>query len=149
MDIHSTEFYVMAFGVAIALVALLFGQRDRGAAATRIVALNLEPDEANQVPSLSLHMLADGLHIERRGLSLPADDTVNLVATIIDDKVHVAEKRGVVGRGEVVTLCGKATIPLNGKERWHVRYESEVTGQWCLIAIKAREGAQAYTEMKY
>lgn len=149
IDIHSVEFYVVAFGIAIALVALIFGQRERGPATSRIVQLELEPGEGDA--TLSVTMIDPGLMaINRTGLHIDEGDTVNLVATIIDDKVHIAEKWGVKsGSGITTTFSGTARLPLKGKARWHVRYDSEVTGQWCLLSVKSTEGAQAQTVFKY
>ena len=150
IDIHSVEFYVIAFVVAMALVTLLIGQRSRGEATTNIDQMDLTPsltEVAGQLAICSEDI--DRVTIARTGLPLYEGDTVILVSTIIDDKWHIEEKRATKGRGPNVEMDGAATINFLRPGRYHVRYDSEITGQWCTFKHSHRPGKVSKVELKY
>lgn len=150
IDIHSVEFYVIAFVVAMALVTLLIGQRSRGKATTNIDQLNLTPsttDEAGQLTITSED--TDRVTIGRTGLPLFEGDTVILVSTVIDDKWHIEEKRATKGRGPNVAMDGAVEVSFLRPERYHVRYDSEITGQWCTFKHTHHPGNTSRAQLKY
>ena len=152
MDINSVEFYTIALLVAVALIALLMRQREPEAARTHIVPLDLEPtgeevprdDNATPRPThLRLTALADGkVALERDALPLRAQETVNLVATVIDDKVTIEEKKGMtaVFNSQEHYYNGSQTLTFLPFEKVYIRYESQVTGRWAKFAFLNREG---------
>ena len=150
IDVHSVEFYVIAFVVAMALITLLIGQRSRGEATTNIDQFDLSPSNAEVAGQLVITSEdTDRVAIARTGLPLYEGDTVILVSTIIDDKWHIEEKRATKGRGPNIEMDGAVTISFLRPGRYHVRYDSEITGQWCTFAHSHRPGKVSKVELKY
>lgn len=150
IDVHSVEFYVIAFVVAMALVTLLVGQRTRGEATTNIDTLDLTPSLADEAGLLAITSdSGDTVAITRTGLPIFEGDTVVLVSTIIDDKWHIEEKRATKGRGPHVIMDGTAQLTFLKPRRYHVRYDSEITGQWVTLTYTHRPGSTTHTRLKY
>ena len=150
IDIHSVEFYVIAFVVAMALVTLLVGQRSRGEATTNIDTFDLIPSMADEAGLLAISSEdTDRVAITRTGLPIFEGDTVVLVSTVIDDKWHIEEKRATKGRGAHVAMDGAVEVSFLRPGRYHVRYDSEVTGQWCTFTHTHRPGNTTRAQLKY
>ena len=100
MDFNSPEFYTLAFVIAMALVALLMGKRDKSPGSTHIVQLATTLDGENEDDDvLTLQHVGNGrVLIKREGFSLAPEETVNLVFTIHDDECLVVEKKGIKRR---------------------------------------------------
>lgn len=150
MDIHSIEFYVLALFVAFALIGLIFGRYDRSPAQTHIEAMDLSEDETESPHQVSFTANDDGtVTIIHQGLDLKPGDTVNLIATIIDDKIQLVAKRGVDSRsGDPLPMKGQITVSFLPHERIHIRYESELNGEWCLGSFVNREGVARTYELR-
>lgn len=149
IDFNSPEFYTLALVIAIALVGLLFGERDPGPASTGIAPFTLNPCVTDAPGRIALHALDDGdVMVLRDGMPVNDGDTVNIVATVVGDKVTIVEKRGVYGRGEAYSADGTATLSCLGHRRYHVRYESELTGQWALFTFKNTAGNTVTSHLK-
>ena len=150
MDIHSIEFYVLALFVAFALIGIIFGHTDRSPAQTFIDAMDIADDEPEVPHTLSLTAEPDGkVTITHRGLELKEGDTVNLIATIIDDKVKLQLKRGVENpAGQPKPVKATAHVAFLPNERILLRYESEFTGEWCVFAFTNREGSRRTAELQ-
>ena len=100
MDVTSVEFYTLAFVVAMALVALLIGKRDKGTPSTHIVQLLTAAGSEDDEDTLRLERQQGGrVRLTRTGLSLGPEETVNLVFTISDDHCTIVEKKGIKRRG--------------------------------------------------
>lgn len=150
IDVHSVEFYVIAFVVAMALITLLVGQKHHGEATTNIDTFNLIPSMADEAGLLAIVSEdTDRVAITRTGLPISEGDTIILVSTIIDDKWHIEEKRATKGRGPHVAMDGSAELAFLKPGRYHVRYDSEVTGQWCTFTHTHRPGNTTRTQLKY
>ena len=97
MDITSVEFFTLAFVVAMAIVAMMIGRRERGIPSTHILQLITEPDSgatADAEDCVLLERLENGrVRIRRTGLTLVPDETVNLVFTIRDEQCTIVEKK--------------------------------------------------------
>lgn len=150
MDIHSIEFYVLALFVAFALIGLIFGRYDRSPAQTYIEAMDLSDDSESAPHQVTFTSGDDGMvTIVHRGLELKPGDTVNLIATIIDDKIQLVAKRGVDTRvGDAVPVQGLVKVKFLPAERIHIRYESELTGEWCTGSFVNREGSTREFELR-
>lgn len=150
IDVHSVEFYVIAFVVAMALVTLLVGQRAHGEATTNIDTFNLIARQADEAGLLAITSEdTDHVAITRTGLPITDGDTIVLVSTIVDNKWHIQEKRATRGRGGQVEVDGAVELHFLRPGRYHVRYDSEVTGQWCTLTHTHRPGNTSRATLKY
>ena len=105
MEINSIEFYVLALFVAFALIGLIFGRIDRSPARTHIEAMTLSEEQPDADHQVTFVTNADGtVTITQQGLELKPGDTVNLIATIIDDKVK-NPIRCIFGENEIRVIC--------------------------------------------
>lgn len=152
MDINSVEFYALALLVAMALLGLLFGDKPHTPAVTGIA--QFKPTGACSDPESATVTLAalPGGNVEllRDGLPLADGGTAFVVATIVDDKMTVVEKQGIHSVAEPQPLHATATLDcLPQGRRLHVRYESELTGQWCTFAFTNAQGRTATSQLKY
>lgn len=152
MDLHSPEFYTLAFVVAMALIALLLGQREKQPPSTYIVALDTEPAAEGLDDILLIEPMDGGhLHIKRTGLTLGAEETIHLVITLQEDHCTIVEKKGVKRRravGEPVT--GEATLKcLRRGTRYRMRYESQLTSAWATFTLDTASAAPTTITLRY
>ena len=155
MDLNSPEFYTLAFVVAMALVALLMGTRDKGQASTHIVQLITSPVEADDEPVdddelLMRHEGNGKVLICRQGMTLGAEETINLVITIRDDECNILEKKGVKRRGMVgEPVKGQVTVKCLRPIKYRVRYESQVTSRWASFTYDAASSQEKRVSLNY
>lgn len=159
MDFNSIEFYTIAFILAIALVALLFRQKQWHPAQTHIVPLDLNKtdlqvdrdDKKELLPAkLRLTALDDGkVMVERENIPLREEETVNLIATVVDDKITIEEKKGMVAAlgGREFYSNGCQTLAFIPADKVYIRYESAVAGRWAKFAFLNREGNKVEHEL--
>ena len=153
MDLHSPEFYTLAFVVAMALVALLLGQREKQPPSTYIVPLTVEPAAVDQDDRLTIEPGGDGsLVIRRTGLSLGDEETVHLVITVQDDRLTIVEKKGVRRRGapqHPVTGQARLKKGLRPHTRYRLRYESQLTSAWAILTFDTASPRPVSTDLRY
>ena len=155
MDLNSPEFYTLAFVVAMALVALLMGSRDKGQASTHIVQLVTSPVEGDDEPAdddelLMRHEGNGKVLICRQGMTLGAEETINLVITIRDDECNILEKKGVKRRGMVgEPVKGHVTVKCLRPIKYRVRYESQVTSRWASFTYDAASSQEKRVTLNY
>ncbi|MBQ3959756.1 MAG: hypothetical protein II592_00460 [Muribaculaceae bacterium] len=148
---HSIEFYTLALLVAFALLALIFGQREKSMPSTYIQAMDLEPGQ-DETGELTLTALDDGtVRLRHSGMMLQEGDTVNVVATLADDSLRMVEKKGrkspLTGTEQPTT--GSTLLKFLKEQQYEVRYESEVTGEWRLFTFVNRSGNVKKISLKY
>lgn len=151
IEINSTEFFVMALMVAMAILALMFGQPNQGPATTIITTLALNPCITDDDGLIVLNAMPDGdVLLLRNGIPLCDGDTVNIVVTVIGDKLKIVEKKGVISpSGTEIKTDGITTLTGVPIDRFHVRYESEITGQWALFTFTNRPDRRSSAHLKY
>ena len=154
MDLNSPEFYTLAFVVAMALVAMLMGTRDKGQASTHIFQLMtspLEDDESSDDDKLLMRNEGNGkVLIHRQGMTLGDEETINLVFTIRDDECNILEKKGVKRRGVVGTpVQGQVTVKCLRPIKYRVRYESQVTSRWASFTFDAASSQEKQVLLNY
>ena len=138
MDINSVEFYTLAFVVAMALVALLMGRTEKEPPSTYIVQLATTIADTVGDDMVCMEPVDGGrVRISRTGLSVGAEETVNLVFTIRENQCTIVEKKGVRRRGaEPVPVTGEVTVKwLRPGNKYRVRYESQVTSTWATFTL--------------
>ncbi len=151
MDINSVEFYTLAFVVAMALVALLMGRTEKHPPSTHIVQLALSPVEGEEADLLRIEALDHGrVHFSRSGLSVGADETVNLVFTIQEDHCSIVEKKGVRRRGSSgLPVHGEVTVKcLRPGVKYKMRYESQLTSTWASFTYDTSSPEAKVVELK-
>jgi hypothetical protein len=152
MDLNSPEFYTLAFVVAMALVALLMGHRDKGPASTHIVQLLTTPaDEEIDDDVLRMKHVGGGrVLISREGLMLGDEETVNLVFTIRDEECTILEKKGIKRRGVIGVPCrGEVTVKCLRPIKYRMRYESQVTSRWASFTFDAASTSEKQVSLGY
>ena len=160
MDLNSPEFYTLAFVVAMALVAMLMGNRDKGQASTHIFQLITSPVEgddgsfdegSSDDDKLLMRNEGNGkVLIYRQGMTLGAEETINLVFTIRDDECNILEKKGVKRRGVVGTpVQGQVTVKCLRPIKYRIRYESQVTSRWASFTYDAASSQEKQVSLNY
>lgn len=153
MDLNSPEFYTIAFVVAMALVALLMGQRDKGPASTHIVQLptTVADDDSNDEDTVRLRHVGGGkVLISREGLYLAPEETINLVFTIRDSECSILEKKGVKQRNAIgESVKGEITVKFFRPMKYHMRYESQVTSRWASFTYDASSSQEKTVSLDY
>ena len=152
MDINSPEFYTLAFVVAMALVALLMGRREKQPPSTHIVQLNTEAAPDGQEDTLSFAPMEGGrITICRTGISLAPEETVNLVITIQEDHCTIIEKKGVKRRGSISEpVTGEASLKcLRPATKYRIRSESQLTSTWASFTLDTASPQPTTVTLRY
>ena len=139
MDITSVEFYTLAFVVAMALVALLIGKKEKQPPSTYIVQLTTtEPaDQGTDIDTVILQPSGDAVLLKRTGIEVSPEDSVNLVITIQQDYCTIVEKRGRKSKGRArQTMDGEAVLKcLRPYRKYRIRYESQLNSTWAKFTL--------------
>lgn len=155
MDFTSIEFYTIAFFLAMAFVGLFVKQKKIAPAKSVISSLDLVPAPSQQSSISLLRLQANddsSVTIEREGLLLCDGETVNLIATIVDDKITIQEKKGKIsafgGKESVYNGHVDVTFFLENNKNY-LRYESSVAGQWCKLTFLNSPGNMIEKDLSY
>lgn len=140
----------------MAFVGLFLRQKKTTPAKSVLTSLDIVPAPAQQAEGTSrLRLTArdDGsVTIEREGLLLSDGETVNLITTIIDDKITIQEKKGKIsafgGKESVYNGHVDVTFFLENNKNY-LRYESSVAGQWCKFAFNNYPGNTVEKDLSY
>ena len=138
MDIHSVEFYTIAFVVAMSLIGWLMSRSEKKPPSTHIVQLETVPAQDDAQDTLTMEITDNGrVLLQRTGLSLGNEETINLVITIQEDHCSIIEKKGVKRRGSVgQPVSGQAMLScLRPGCRYRMRYESQLTSAWATFTF--------------
>ncbi len=152
MDLHSPEFYTIAFVVAMALVALLIGRREKQPPSTYIAQLTTTPVEGEDEDVLCLEPIDGGrIRLTRTGLTLGDEETINLVITIQEEHCSIVEKKGVRRRRAVgEPVAGEATLKcLRPGTKYRIRYESQITSAWATFTFDTTSATPVTVSLKY
>ncbi|MBQ6167600.1 MAG: hypothetical protein IJK41_09285 [Muribaculaceae bacterium] len=141
MDITSVEFYTLAFVVAMALVALLMGRREKNPPSTYIVQLATSPaedDAAEDTVLLQPTESGNAILLKRTGINIGPEDTVNLVINVQEDSCSIVEKKGRKSRKGVIgdPVTGEAVLKcLRPGCKYRMRYESQLNSTWATFSL--------------
>ena len=152
ISLNSPEFYTIAFVVVMALLVMFLGHREKRPPSTYIVQLATTPDEGDSDDVLCMEPQDGGMVLlSRTGLSLGAEETINLVITIQEDHCTIIEKKGVKRRGAVgEPVTGEATLKcLRPGTKYHVRYESQLTSTWASFTFDTAAPMPLKVNLKY
>lgn len=152
MDLNSPEFYTIAFVVAMALLALLLGRREKLPPSTYIVQLLTSPADGDADDVLCLEPIDGGhVRVSRTGLTLGTEETINLVITIQEDHCNIVEKKGIRRRRAVgEPVSGEVTLKcLRPGLKYRVRYESQITSAWASFSFDTTSAVPVTVSLKY
>lgn len=152
IDLHSPEFYTMAFVVAMALIALLIGRNEKKPPSTYIIQLTTAADEGDNDDTLCLTPMDGGtVQLTRTGFSLGEEETVNLVINIQEERCSIVEKKGIKRRKAIgAPMTGTATLKcLRPGIRYRVRYESQLTSSWATFNFDTASPNPVNVTLKY
>lgn len=152
MDITSVEFYTLAFVVAMALVGLLMGRREKNAPSTYIVPLvtSAAGDDESE-DALSLEAIDGGILFNRTGIHAVPQSTVHLVINIEGDHCSIVEKQGRKSKGRALdTMNGTALVKcLAAGRKYHVRYESQLNSTWATFTVDTASPGDHVVKLNY
>lgn len=149
ITIGSVEFYVALAVVAAAIVALCVKPAGRGEARQYLLPGTLcgcaEPqtmtadDEAGWV---DISCNDDGtVALTRRGLrGMNASGALSLAITVIGFDVTIEERVAEPREAGEPTDMALFTLDFMGRERYHVKYNSEATGSFVSFSLNNRPG---------
>lgn len=152
MDLNSPEFYTIAFVVAMSLVALLMGKREKQPPSTYIVQLATTPGEPDTEDMLRLDPMEGGrIRLTRAGLTLGDEETINLVITIQEEICTIVEKKGVKRRrAELHPVTGEASLKcLKPDTKYKMRYESQLTSAWTTFTLDTASPQATQVTLRY
>ena len=152
MDFESVLVCSLILAAAFTFLGLIYSPKEKGAASTKIVSMDIEPDESQEERHLIIVMAYDDgvMTIGHNNFLLHDGETVCLVITKFDDHIKIKEKKGITAPGGIeTTYTGLATITSIGQRWYSYRFESEVTGQWCTFEFTNVAGNQKQVELSY
>ena len=155
IDLNSPEFYTIAFVVAMAIVALLLGHREKQQPSTHIIQLTTEPAPERQEQDDDIVCLepSDGgrIRLTRTGLTLCAQETINLVITIQEEKCTIIEKKGIKRHHRLAEpVTGEATLKcLRPGKKYRIRYESQLTSAWASFTLDTTKPGPVTIALRY
>ena len=152
MMLTSVEIYVLAALIAAGVIAWFVRPTMRGEAREYLLAgtLCMVDDSSAHQPSLRIECTSDGsVLLTRCGLPGMTDDgAVSLAVSIIGFDV-IVEERIVTGSisGEPVNTA-LFTLDFLGRERYHVRYNSQPTSMAVSFTLSNRDGMSLVKPLK-
>lgn len=141
---QSVEFYVIAFLVAAVIVAFAIKPQRRGEARTHLLAGTLSTAGTVE-PSISLEAMDSGyVRLVRDGLSgVFTNGAVSLAVTIIGFDITI-EERLVAGHDYDINAeparSAEFLLDFLGRERYHIRYNSDASGLFAVTTLNNRPG---------
>ncbi len=151
MDFNSIEFYTILLVIAFALLGVFFSPKSKSPASTYIVGMDILPSvKPGESAGIKWKALENGfVKIFHDNVLLHEGETVNLVATVTDDSVRLLEKKGVKTSGLESSCTIEATLTFLKQRTMSVRYESEVSGQWCTFQFTNAPGNEKDIDLKF
>lgn len=134
MDLNSVEFYTILLVIAFALLGMLFSPKNKVAATTDMVEMSVSPSsQPGESVKIKMEALENGfVKMNHDNIPLHDGETVNIVATTAGDSVKLLEKKGVKSAGaEERRYTAEAIFTFLRQRTFNMRFESEVSGQWC------------------
>lgn len=148
--IGSLEFYVIALTVAVALIVLMMRPSDKGEARTFFARGVIGSDDGGK--HIEVTTDSEGrLEWVRHGVAVDTIDCqINCAVTVIDHDIKIIEKRVVYRIAEVnpqnCTLKFSCMDTLR-PGRYHLRYESEWSGEWASGYLRIPAAIAKHMEM--
>lgn len=138
---NSVQFYVLAAVVAAAVVACCVKPSIKGEARTWLLAGTLcaTDSDSSAAPAIDVRCMPDGkVMLTRRGLSgMTSGGAVSLAVTVAGFDISVEERVVTAIEGEPVDTA-LFTLDFLGRERYHLRYNSESTGLFVAFTLPVR-----------
>ncbi len=148
--IGSLEFYVIALAVAVALIVLMMRPNDKGEALSFFARGVIGSDDGSN--DLEITTDANGrLEWVRHGVAIDSTDCqINCAVTVIDHDIKIVEKR-VTDRLAAISpqTCSVKFSCMDTLRpgRYHLRYESEWSGEWVSGYLRIPASIAKHMEM--
>lgn len=132
--IGSTEFYVIAFVVAMALLALMMHPKERNAAIT-LLAVGESRPTANSEPMIEVEADRSGMLRLTRSVvtATSTDGTFAVAVKVSGSDIRITEKytpkRGEALQATTYDVTYEIANALHAG-KYHIRYESDIDGFW-------------------
>ena len=152
MDVNSVEFYTLAFVVAMTLIGMLMSRSEKKPPSTHIVQLDTAPAKDDAQDTLTMEVVDRGrVSLQRTGLSIGSEETVNLVITVQEDHCSIIEKKGIKRRGSIgQPVIGQAVLTcLRPGNRYRMRYESQLTSAWATFTFDMSSASPKQVMLTY
>lgn len=138
---HSTEFYVLLFVVAAAVIGLFAMPGKKGAAQTHLFRGQLSRS-TDDTPRVEIECGDDGTVILRRyGIEgITESGAVSLAVTVIGFDVSI-EERLVEGQpGDMYIDTATFRLDFMGREHYHLKYNSTTSSRFVALTVNNRPG---------
>lgn len=149
---RSVEFYVVMAALAAAVLAACVRPAATGAVETRLLGGLLSPDRDSAAPSVTMICRSDGsVELLRRGVEgVGLDGAVSLCVSIKGFDITI-EERLTPGHGDgryPEPVEARFVLDFMGAERYHIRYESELTGMFAVFTLNNLPDVEITRELK-
>ena len=133
----STEFYVIAFTLGIALLAALTSGRQRSEVITYFFVARLAEHSGSDEPSLRVEAAADGrLLVVHRGILLSEGVVPAIALDISDSDMRIKEKTERRTDGPLRAYDATYIIDVARCQRYHLLFESTVSGRYASTSLR-------------
>lgn len=144
---QSVEFYVIAFLVASVVVAFAMKPQARGEARTHLLAGELSP-VGGDTPAIRLEAMDSGyVRLVRDGIEgVSTNGAVSLAVTMIGFDITIEERLVRGNNFDINAEPAKSAeflLDFLGRERYHIRYNSDSTGLFAVTTLNNRPGYKA------
>lgn len=158
---HTTEFYVILFLAAAAILAYIVKPHSATAASEHLIgsilsnslenAINKNPVEVDSQPSISINCDDNGcVWLQRNGISgIDASGAVSAKIIVKDTNITIYERlcEGRFGDTPIDTAIFELDF-LRQEQRYWLRYESEATNSFATLSFRNTPGYHAQSVLK-
>ena len=114
----------------------------------------LGDEEGTEVQdTVLLQPTGNTVKLQRSGIAIAPDETVNLVITIQEDRCTIVEKKGRKNRSkgiEGIPVTGEAVLKgLRPGNKYRMRYESQLTSTWATFTLDTSSQQERLVKLNF
>lgn len=146
---NTVEFYVIAAVIAAAILGACVRPSGRGAVVTHLLAGDLFAAPGSE-PSINIECLDNGSAIlVRQGVEcVGMDGAVSLAIEVSGFDITIRERLVPGNNGQNQTIGAMFTLTFMGRERYHIRYESDDTGYFTAFTLMNSPGVKIHRPLR-